>query len=434
MKHAGWSALGVALLMSVMMPAAQAQLTVQITQGVADPISIAVVPFGWAYGGAAPWDVAETVRADLARSGRFAPLPRAQMLEFPHTAAEVDAANWRLLKVDYVVVGRLVPAGTQVDVQFELVNALTGERLLGQAISADRGALKLASHRVADMIHERILGVPGAFATRVAYVAAEGTPQARRYQLVVADSDGANPRVVLQSGQPIMSPAWSPDGRSLAYVSFEGGLAAVYVQALASGERVRVSARSGINGAPAWSPDGRKLALTLSRRDGNVDVYLLTLATQELVRLTDSPAIDTEPAFAPDGRTLYFTSDRGGAPQVYRMEPTPGAAVQRITFEGAYNARPRVSPDGKRLAVVTLDRGAYRIASVDLERRASQVLTTGRLDESPSFAPNGAMLIYASRDGRRGVLATVSVDGRVQQRLAGSEGDVREPAWSPYLK
>jgi len=428
--------LAIAALVMLLAPLslAHAQLTVQITQGVSDPIPVAVVPFGWTTEGAAPWDVADTIRADLERSGRFKALPRADMLEFPHAAAEVDPANWRLLKVDYVVVGKLVPlADGRYEVQYELVNTLTGQRLLGQALPAGPEALKLASHRAADSIFEKIIGIPGAFATRIAYVAVDGTPASRRYRLIVADSDGANPRVVLQSGQPLMSPSWSPDGRSLAYVSFEGGASSVYVQDLASGQRVRVSARSGINGAPAFSPDGTRLALALSRRDGNVDVYTLVLATQVLTRLTDSPAIDTEPAWSPDGTQVYFTSDRGGSPQVYRV-PAGGGAVQRVTFEGNYNARPRVSADGKSLAVVTLDRSAYRIAVVDIARRATRVLTNGRQDESPSFAPNGAMLIYATRDGRRGVLATVSVDGSVQQRLAGGEGDIREPAWSPLLR
>ncbi len=319
------------------------------------------------------------------------------------------------------------------EVQYELVNTLTGQRLLGQALPVGRDALKLASHRAADSIFEKIVGIPGAFATRIAYVAVDGPPASRSYRLVVADSDGASPRVIMQSAQPVMSPSWSPDGRSLAYVSFEGGASSVYVQDLASGQRVRVSARAGINGAPAFSPDGSRLALALSRRDGNVDVYTLVLATQELKRLTDSPAIDTEPSWSADGAQVYFTSDRGGSPQVYRV-PATGGGVERVTFEGNYNARPRVAKDGKTLAVVTLDRGAYRIAVVDLARRGTRVLTSGRQDESPSFAPNGAMLIYATRDGRRGVLATVSVDGSVQQRLAGSEGDVREPAWSPFLR
>jgi TolB protein len=424
-----------ALMVAALHPAtAYAQLTVQITQGVADPIPVAVVPFGWSSAGAAPYDVAATVAADLQRSGRFDALQRTAMLEFPHRATEVDPADWRLLKVDYVVVGQLVPLPDgRVEVQYELVNALTGQRLLGQAIPAGRDSLKLASHRVSDAVFEKILGMRGAFATRIAYVAVAGPIKARRYRLLVADSDGANPRVVLQSSEPLMSPAWSPDGASLAYVSFEGGVSSVFLQQLATGQRARVSARSGINGAPAFSPDGRRMALALSRRDGNVDVYLLTLATQQLTRLTDSPAIDTEPAWSVDGSQVYFTSDRGGGPQVYRVTASGGAA-QRVTFEGSYNARPRLAPDGKSIAVVTLDRGAYRIATFDLERRGTRVLTSGRQDESPSFAPNGAMLIYATRDGRRGVLATVSVDGNVQQRLASGEGDVREPAWSPYLQ
>ncbi len=423
-----------ALLALLSAPAA-AQLTVQITQGVTDPIPVAVVPFGWSLDGAAPHDVAETLRSDLERSGRFAALRRVDMLEFPHTAAAVDTANWRMLKVDYVVVGRLValPDG-RYELQFELVNVLTGQRQLGQAIPAGRDALKMASHRASDVIFEKILGMRGAFATRIAYVAAEGPAQARRYRLVVADSDGANARTVVQSAEPLMSPAWSPDGTSLAYVSFEGGASSVYVQILASGQRIRVSARAGINGAPEFSPDGKQLALALSRRDGNVDVYLLNLATQQLTRLTDSPAIDTEPSWSADGRTVYFTSDRGGGPQVYKVAAAAGSAAQRVTFEGSYNARPRISPDGKSLAVVTVDRGAYRIAVVEPGRRDVRVLTSGRLDESPSFAPNGVMLIYASRDGRRGVLATASLDGRVQQRLAAGEGDIREPAWSPYLQ
>jgi TolB protein len=338
------------------------------------------------------------------------------------------------LKVDYVVVGKLVAlADGRFELQYELINTLTGQRLLGQAIPSGRESLKLASHRASDAIFEKILGMRGAFATRIAYVAVDGPAQGRRFRLIVADSDGANPRVVLQSGQPIMSPAWSPDGASLAYVSFEGGSSSVFVQQLATGQRARVSARSGINGAPAFSPDGRRLALALSRRDGNVDVYLLTLASQQLTRLTESPAIDTEPAFSPDGTQVYFTSDRGGSPQIYRVATTGGSA-QRVTFEGNYNARPRVAPDGKSLAMVTLDQKTYRIATLDLERRGSRVLTSGRQDESPSIAPNGAILIYATRDGRRGVLATVSIDGRVQQRLAGGEGDIREPAWSPYLQ
>ncbi|MCK6370793.1 MAG: Tol-Pal system beta propeller repeat protein TolB, partial [Gammaproteobacteria bacterium] len=251
------------------------------------------------------------------------------------------------------------------------------------------------------------------------------------FRLIVADADGANEQVMVESREPIMSPAWSPDGRKLAYVSFENKAAEIYVQTLRTGLRQKVSSRAGVNGAPAWSPDGRKLALTLSRGEGNLDLYTLDLAGQALTRLTEQRSIETEASWAPDGRSIYFTSDRAGAPQIYKVAPDGGSA-QRVSFEGGYNARPRVSPDGKRLAVVTNDRGNYRIALIDLERGFTQVITEGRLDESPSFAPNGETLIYATREGGRGVLATVSADGRVRQRIPGAEGDVREPAWSPF--
>jgi TolB protein len=261
----------------------------------------------------------------------------------------------------------------------------------------------------------------------------EGPVTKRSYRLVVSDADGANEYTVFASPDPIMSPAWSPDGRSVAYVSFHTGLAAVYVQTLSTGRQVQVSAKAGINGAPSFSPDGKQLALALSRHDGNVDVYVLTLATQELRRVTDDPAIDTEPAWSPDGRSLYFTSDRAGAPQVYRVGLEAGARPTRITYDGGYNARPRVTPDGNMVAVVTLDRGAYRIGAVDAERGSLQVLSSGQLDESPSIAPNGADILYTSRVGGRDTLAIVSSDGRIQRQIAASTGELREPAWSPFL-
>jgi TolB protein len=427
-------AIAVLMLLAVQSPPAAAELTVQILRGLAEAVPIAIVPFGWDSDSAAAWDVAATVQADLERSGRFRALPRSQMIELPHQADAVDATDWRMLKVDYVVVGQLarMPDG-RFELRYELIQVATGERLLGTALPADQGALLPASHRVADAIYERILGVRGAFATRIAYVAVQGPPTARSYRLIVADADGANERIVFNSSEPIMSPAWSRDGRSLAYVSFHSGLPAIYVQTLKTGEQVRVSARSGINSAPAWSPDGDQLAVALSRRDGNVDIYLLSLATQELRRLTDDPSIDTEPAWSTDGRSLYFTSDRSGAPQVYHLGLSAGGRPRRITFEGSYNARPRVSPDGRELAVVTLDRGAFRIAAVNLEHGGVRILSSGQLDESPCFAPNGADIIYATREGGRGVLALVSIDGHIQQRLAASAGEVREPAWSPFL-
>jgi TolB protein len=408
---------------------ARAQLTVQITRGVTTPIPVAVVPFGGA--GPLPVDAAQVIGADLERSGRFQALPRASMLQKPSRAGDLDFAQWRLLKTDFVVIGRVVPNGERLAVEFELYNVVTGERLLGYGLPATSSSLRLAAHRAADMIYQKILGVPGAFATRIAYVALEGAAASRHWRLIVADADGENQKPVVDSPEPIMSPAWSPDGTQLAYVSFEGRTSSVYVQSLETGARERVSARTGINGAPAWSPDGKRLAITLSQPDGNVDIFVLDLATRALTRITDDPAIDTEPCWAPDGKSLYFTSDRSGRPQIYRIVLAAGERPKRITFEGAYNARPRVSPDGTQLAIVTLDQGAYRIGAVDIASGRSRVLSAGHLDEGPSFAPNGQTVIFAAREAGRGVLETVAIDGSVTSRISSATGDVREPAWSP---
>ena len=412
---------------------ARAQLVIEITRGQEDAVPIAIVPFGWESTGAAPFDVAEVVAADLQRSGRFAPLDRKDMIDRPTRGDQIRFQDWRYLKSDFMAVGRLMPEGAdRFAAEFELYNVLTGQRLTGQRLAATSSSMRALAHRVSDIIYEQLTGVRGAFSTRIAFITVDGTPPQQRYRLIVADADGENQQVIANSSEPLMSPAWSPDGQSLAYVSFENKASAIYVQTLRTGERRRVSARAGINGAPAWSPDGSTLALTLSRKDGDVDVYTLQLSNQTLTRMSFDPGIDTEPTWSADGRKLYFMSDRAGGPQVYEVDVAQPNRATRVTFEGGYNARPRLSPDGKQLAVVHLDRGNFRIATVDLASKAVQVLTQGRQDESPSFAPNGATLIYATQDRGRGVLATVSVDGRVQQKLATSSGDVREPAWSPF--
>lgn len=420
------------LALSLFAVAANAQLVIEITKPMDDAVPIAVVPFGWESTGAAPFDVAEVVAADLQRSGRFAPLDRKDMIDRPTAGDQIRFQDWRYLRSDFIVVGKLAPEGSGFAAQFELYNVLTGQRLTGQRLTAASNAMRAMAHRISDLIFEQLTGIRGAFSTRVAFVSVEGKPPQQRYQLTVADYDGENQQVIATSTEPLMSPAWSPDGQSIAYVSFESKASAIFVQTLRTGERRRVSARAGINGAPAWSPDGKTLALTLSRKDGDVDVYTLNLTSQVLTRMTFDPGIDTEPTWSADGRKLYFMSDRAGGPQIYEIEVANPNRATRVSFEGSYNARPRLSPDGKQLAVVHLDRGNYRIAVIDLASRALQVLTEGRQDESPSFAPNGATLIYATQDRGRGVLATVSVDGRVQQRLSANAGDVREPVWGPF--
>jgi TolB protein len=413
---------------------ALAQLRLTITSGVTDPIPIAVVPFARAVPADGGLDVAQVIQRDLESSGRFKAMARTDMVFTPTTAPEVDAAGWKQQRVDYVAVGRVSAlADGQVRIDAELVNVLTGQRVFGPYFIVQPANLRNAAHRIADALYEKIIGVKGAFATRIAYVSVDGKPPTQRYELYVADSDGANRTRILASPLPIMSPAWSPDGEWLAYVSFERRVSAIYVQHRRSGKKTMVSARAGINGAPSYSPDGKKLALTLSGSNGNLDVYLLELASGKLTRLTDDPGIDTEAVFAPDGSSVYFTSDRSGNPQIYRLTLGGSERPKRVTFTGSYNARPRVSPDGKQLALLTLDNGAYRIAVQDLANGTVTVLSKGRQEESPSFAPNGAMLIFAGREGGQGVLQTVSVDGQISARLDADAGEVREPVWGPFL-
>ena len=418
----------------VWMQSALADLTIEITEGVEGALPIAVVPFGWQGPGSPPVDVAEVINADLQRSGRFKTIPRIDMLARPTSAEAIEFKDWRALDTQNLVVGQIRPQGTGgYEIRFQLFDVYKGEQLTGYTIPTTTPNLRATAHRIADLIYEKLLGVPGAFATRVAYITSVRQGDgSNRIDLKVADADGHNPETIVSSTEPLMSPAWSPDGRKIAYVSFEGGQSAIYIQEVYTGQRTKVTSFKGINGAPAWSPDGRKLAMTLSK-DGNPDIFVFDLPTRKLRAITRHYSIDTEPAWSPDSRDLVFTSDRGGKPQIYKVSAFGGRA-ERLTFQNSYNARASYSPDGKLLAVVTNDEGHYRIAVQDLESGVMQVLSQGSLDESPSFAPNGSMIIYASKKGGRGVLAAVSVDGRVRQRLALQEGDVREPIWSPFKK
>ncbi len=424
--------LAIALLTA---PAAQAQLTIEIISGNPSALPIAIVPFDWQEARPQPADtVSDIVTSDLYRSGLFDPLEAEDIVDRPHDEESIRYGTWRLLKVDYIVIGkvRTAPDGMGHELVYQLFDVHTQERLLSQVTTVGEGDLRFGAHRVADAVYEALTGVPGAFSTRIAYVTSTGTGADSRYELVVADADGYGPQTVVGSPEPLLSPAWSPDGRRLAYVSFEKGNSAIYVQEVATGARELVSSGKGINGAPAFSPDGRKLALTLSR-SGNPEVYVRDLASGRETQLTQHWAIDTEASWSPDGQTVYFTSDRGGKPQIYKV-PAGGGNPERVTLSGDYNARASVSPDGRRIAVAQGRGNEYRIAVWDTESQRFTVLTPGVLDESPSFAPNGSMVLYATREGTRGVLSAVSADGNVRQRLILSEGDVREPAWSPVLR
>ncbi len=421
------------VLTTVLPGALRAELNIEITQGVGKRTPVAIVPFGWeGQGPEAPLAVAEVIGNDLERSGRFAAIPEADMLQKPTTGADVDFDDWSILGVEAVVVGKVTQTADNVfDVQFQLFDVFRRDQLVGYRMPASEGTMRMTAHRAADMIFEKLTGIAGVFATKVAYVTAEQRGQSRLYSLVVADQDGENEHTIMESTDPIMSPAWSPDSRRLAYVSFEGSRSSIFVQTLRTGNRIRVSNEPGINGAPSFSPDGRKLVLTLGGVDGNPDIYLLDLNARQKQRLTTHRAIDTEGSWSPDGRFIYFTSDRSGGPQIYRVSAT-GGTPERISFEGSYNARPRLSPDGTKLAMVHNDQGNYRIAVMDMRRRDLLVVSAGSQDESPSFAPNSDTLIYATRLRGNGVLETVTADGLIRQRLASRRGDVREPVWSPF--
>lgn len=410
---------------------AHAILNIEITRGGDAGIPIAVVPFGT---GAAklPQPVSDIIEADLVRSGRFVALPHKDFVSKPHEDKDVVFKDWRVLKSEALLIGSVTPvAGGNYQVQFRLYDVFKQIQLVGFRYTVSAAMLRTVAHQIADIVYEKLTGEPGAFNTRIAYVIRADAPKgATLYKLQIADSDGYNPRNVVSSSEPLMSPAWSPNGQRLAYVSFEGKRSKVYTQGLTDGRRELMAEFKGINSAPAWSPDGQRIALTLSR-EGNTEIYVLTVATRAFKRLTQDPAVDTEPAWSPDGRHIVFTSDRAGRPQVYRMT-AEGTQVQRLTFEGDYNARPSYAADGKTLTLVTGSQGKFHIGTFTLDGGGLQVLTDTPLDESPTFAPNGRMILYATEVRGRGVLASVSADGRVRQVFKLEEGDVREPAWSPY--
>ena len=412
-------------------PSAAEKLEIVI-EGVERAVPVAIVPFRWeGRPGRQPIELHATIAANLTRSGRFSAMDIADMPQRPADFDEVDFKDWRLLKMENIVIGSLKPAGDDYEVTFRLLDVYKGSQLAGFRIPATRKQLRRTAHRISDIVFEKLTGARGAFDTRIAYITVKkGKKGGRTYSLWIADADGFNPQTLLESGEPLLSPAWSPDGEHLAYVSFENKNSAIFLQHVRTGERKAIAAFPGINSAPAWSPDGARLAMTLSR-DGDPEIYLLHLASGSLQRLTNNPAIDTEPDWSPDGRKLAFTSDRGGSPQVYEIDVDSGN-LRRLTFAGPYFARPRYAPDGGGIAMVAGENQRYRIAWLDLEHDYMTLLTTNRLDESPSFSPNGSMIIYSTTGGRGSELAAVSADGEVRQRLALQDGEAREPAWGPF--
>lgn len=412
---------------------AVAQLTIDITKGVDDPTAIAVVPFGWSGKSAPDGDIADIVSRDLRRSGLFAPLPRKDMLSQPHSSSDVHFRDWRAVGTDYVLVGTIKVSGKKLRVQYELLDVIKQQRVLSEKLTGTESQLRDLAHAVSDKVYERITGVRGAFNTKILYITANNRQKRQpNYRLYKADADGARPRLIVDSEEPLLSPSWAPDGENIAYVSFESGRPAIYRQNLSTGDREKLTNFKGLNSAPSWSPDGSKLAMVLSK-DGNPDIYVMDLATKSLRRLTRSQAIDTEPSWYPDGNSLVFTSDRGRAPQIYKVSIATGA-IERMTFEGSYNARARVLPDGSGMVLVHRNNGQFHIAEYNFATERMSVLTKTSLDESPSVAPNGSMIIYATHKAGRGVLAAVSTDGNVKYNFPPTQRDMREPSWSPFIR
>lgn len=424
------------LLLAVWSLASDAQgeeLTIKITEGIEGAIPIAITQFELidTTSNETPTDVAAVIAADLARSGEFKVLERRDFPGNPYVLDDVIFQDWQLLRVDHLVIGKVLAQGDgRYVVQYRLLDVLRAEKSNSYKSPPIRN-LRGVAHYIADQIYEHITGKRGAFNTSIAYVTEttghDGEP---RYSLNVADSDAHNRRNVLTSTQPVLSPAWSPNGKYLAYVSYERRQAQIIVQKLATGKRDLISSFPGLNGAPAWSPDGKQLAITLSK-DGNAEIYTLNVENKRLRRITKNAAIDTEPAWSPDGKSIIFTSGRSGQPQIYQI-PAEGGRAVRLTFEGKYNARASYSPDGTKIVVVhSADKG-FQIAILELKTKEFKVLTQSRLNESPSFAPNGSMILYATTDSGGPRLAAISVDGRVKQSLQVKVGGVREPAWSPF--
>jgi TolB protein len=422
--------LGLTLLVGTV----QAADPLVISSGTDRATPIAVVPFGWQGGSVLPEDMAEIIGNDLRNSGVFEPIPRQNMISLPTQASEVIYRDWQALGAQYVLVGSIVPSGGRLQIQFALFNVTTQQQVMTGSVGGGVDQLRDMAHHIADQAYEKLTGVKGAFSTRMLYVTAERfAVNNTRYTLQRSDYDGARAVTLLQSREPILSPSFAPDGRRIAYVSFEQKRPRIFVQHIDTGRREQVTNFEGLNGAPAWSPDGNRLAFVLSR-DGNPEIYVMDMGSRQLRRVTNQASIDTEPFWGKDGQTLYFTSDRSGKPQIYKTNINGGAA-ERVTFIGNYNANPKLSADEKTLVMIHRQDGytVFKVAAQDLQRGNLRILSDTSLDESPTVAPNGTMVIYATRQQGRGVLILASTNGRVRLPLPTAQGEVREPSWSPYL-
>jgi len=417
---------GLALLLALP-GVGQAQVRIEITGGQVDPLPIAIVPLQ-SKGGGPEVDVAGVIRDDLHRTGLFKPLQRSSLVARPASADEVNYANWRAVGGDYLVVGSMNQVdGGDYAVDVQLIDVYGSTTLLNKRYRVSPNALRTLGHRVANAVFEELVGRQAGFDSRLLYVKRTGPKTDSRYSLIYADADGHNPQTILSTQASLLSPAWSPDGSKLAYVSFESDRSEIYIQQLDSGERRKVASFQGLNSAPAFSPDGEKLALTLSR-SGNPNIFILDLSSGSIRQLTSHYGIDTKPAWSGEGDAVLFTSDRSGGPQIHRVA-VDGGDVERVTYQGEYNASADLSPNGRLLAMVHRESGQFRIAVKDLENGDFRVLTKGSLNESPSFAPSGAMIVYARKRGGVSELATVAANGRVNETLKRSSGELREPAW-----
>ena len=424
-----WLSLG---MFCILFPFSQANalIEIEITEGVESTIPIAIVPFGWQGPGEPPLDVAQVVSDDLQRSGYFGPFNREDLVARPVGGAVPNYGNWRISGAEFLLIGAMRANGEGYNIDFQLFDVAQAKILSAFTFAVTDQTLRSAAHQIADEVFEEVLGLPGAFNTQIAFVSVQGSGKDKKYRLQLADADGQNEQSMLTSSRPIISPSWAPDGVRIAYVSFESrARSAIYIQDRERGSRQKILSEEGINGAPSWSPDGTRLAVVLSY-EGNPEIYILDLVSGDRRRLTQNDAIDTEPVWL-DNNNIVFTSDRSGGPQLYKVASRGGRA-ERITFDGRYNASATVSPDASTVAFVHSSGNGFQIATLDIASGLFQTVSDGNLNESPTFAPNGQMIMFAIEDGGRGSLGAVSIDGSVAQRLSVTSGSVREPAWSPF--